>query len=121
MLAAKAAGSSCRSLRQGSSFRSRPQTAQSADGNESQQGVDDLQESRVECWNGGYLETKTQAAAAREQQDWLAHNKRLLHELQVKKHAGLAVLIICMQDHSYPPAIFVQLSGVLCKAAVSYK
>jgi len=78
-----AAGSNGRSLRQGSSFRSRPTTAQSGDGNESQQGVEDVDVCRVDCWNGGYLEAKGQSAAVREQQDWMAHNQQLLHSLQV--------------------------------------
>ncbi len=78
-----AAGSHGRSLRQGSSFRSRPTTVQSGDGNESQQGVEDVDACRVDCWNGGYLEVKGQSAVVREQQDWMAHNKQLLHNLQV--------------------------------------
>ena len=78
-----AAGSHGRSLRQGSSFRSRPTTAQSGDGNESQQGVEDVDVCRVDYWNGGYLEAKGQSAVVREQQDWMAHNQQLLHNLQV--------------------------------------
>lgn len=78
-----AAGSHGRSLRQGSSFRSRRTTAQSGDGNESQQGVEDVDVCRVDCWNGGYLEVKGQSAVVREQQDWMEHNQQLLHGLQV--------------------------------------
>ena len=78
-----AAGSHGRSLRQGSSFRSRRTTAQSGDGNESQQGVEDVDVCRVDCWNGGYLEVKGQSAVVREQQDWMVHNQQLLHGLQV--------------------------------------
>ncbi|DBA67916.1 TPA: hypothetical protein ACH3X2_014119 [Trebouxia sp. C0005] len=84
-----AAGSNGRSLRQGSSFRSsfrsRPTTAQSGDGSESLQGVEDLDVCRVDCWNGGYLETKGDSAASRQQQDWMTHNKQLLHNLQAAK------------------------------------
>lgn len=81
-----AAGAAGRSLRQGTSFHSRPQAGLSGDGDgtESQAGVDGMGECRVECWNGGYLEAKNQAAVLREQQDWLAHNKEVLHELQVR-------------------------------------
>ncbi len=78
-----AAGSHGCSLRQGSSFRSRRTTAQSGDGNESQQGVKDVDVCRVDCWNGGYLEVKGQSAVVREQQDWMEHNQQLLHNLQV--------------------------------------
>ena len=77
-----------RTLRSGtsfrSSFRSRPQTCQSGDGNESQQGVDDVDMCRVDCWNGGYMEGKGQAAVLRDQQDWMAHNKEVVHGLQVR-------------------------------------
>ena len=38
----------------------------------------------VDCWNGGYLEGKAQAAALRDQQDWMAHNKEAVHGLQVR-------------------------------------
>ena len=78
-----AGGASGRSLRQGTSSRSRPQTAQSGDGSESQAGVEGMGECRVECWNGGYMEAKSQSAVLREQQDWLEHNKEVLHDLQV--------------------------------------
>ena len=78
-----AAGASGRSLRQGTSFRSRAQSGHSGDGSESQAGVDCVGECRVECWNGGYLEAKSQSAVLREQQDWLAHNKEVLQDLQV--------------------------------------
>ncbi len=87
MLSARAAGSTGRSLRQGtsfrSSFRSRPLTAQTGDDDDSQQGVEDEDVCRVDCWNGGYLEAKGQAEKLREQQDWLTHNKEVLHGLQV--------------------------------------
>lgn len=78
-----AAGASGRSLRQGTSFRSRAQSGQSGDGSESQAGVEGMGECRVECWNGGYLEAKSQSAVLREQQDWLAHIKEVLQDLQV--------------------------------------
>ena len=75
-------------MRQGTSLHSRALAAgqsgvDNGDGSESQAGVEGMGECRVECWNGGYLEAKTQAAASREQQDWLAHNREVLHELQV--------------------------------------
>lgn len=82
-----AAGGSGRNLRQGTSSHSRPQTRQpgdgDGDGSESQAGVECMGECRVECWTGGYLEAKSQAAMLREQQDWLAPNKEVLHDLQV--------------------------------------
>ena len=81
------AGTAGRSLKQGtsfrSSFRSWPQTAASGDGSESQAGMEGMDACRVDCWNGGYMETKTESAAVREQQDWLVHNKKVLHQLQV--------------------------------------
>ena len=89
-----------RTLRSGtsfrSSFRSRPQTCQSGDGNESQQGVDDVDVCRVDCWNGGYMEAKGQAAVLRDQQDWMAHNKDVVHGLQVRSAAfAYSPLIDC--------------------------
>ena len=78
-----AAGASGRSLRQGTSFRSRAQSGQSGDGSESQAGMEGVGECRVESWNGAYLEAKSQSAVLREQQDWLAHNKEVLQDLQV--------------------------------------
>lgn len=63
-----AVGATGRSLKQGSSFRSRPQTGQSGDGSESQAGVEGMDEHRVDCWNGGYIEAKSQSADLREQQ-----------------------------------------------------
>lgn len=88
-----------RNLRSGasfrSSFRSRPQTCQSGDGNESQQGVEDVDMCRVDCWNGGYMEGKGQAAALRDQQDWMAHNKEVVHGLQVRLTGSAAVAYSC--------------------------
>ena len=86
-----ATGTAGRSLKQGtsfrSSFRSRPQTAASGDGSESQAGVEGMDLCRVDCWNGGYMEAKMDSADVREQQDWLVRNKEVLHELQVSYHS----------------------------------
>ena len=79
-----AAGSTGRSLKQGGSFRSRTQSAASSHDSDSQQGMDQLTECRVDCWNGEYVEARQQAEASGQQQDWMAHNKEVLHEQQVR-------------------------------------
>ena len=59
-------------------------SAASGDDAQSQQDLEEGEgEFRVDCWNGGFMQTKAQAAAVREQQDWLAHNRQLLQQLQV--------------------------------------
>ena len=78
---------SSRSFKQGASFRSSRSRALSAASGDDAQSQQDLEEGegecRVDCWNGGFMATKAQAAAVREQQDWLAHNRQLLQQLQV--------------------------------------
>ena len=74
-----------RSLRNGTSFRSFRSKAQSVQSGDDAQSQQDLEEycCRVDCWNGAYTESKAADVAARENQDWLAHNQELLHQLQV--------------------------------------
>ena len=68
---------------QGAALNRVAASAASSHDSDPQQGMDQLTECRVDCWNGEYVEARQQTEASGQQQDWMAHNKEVLHELQV--------------------------------------